>query len=272
MKKVTGKTILVTGAAAGIGYCLAENLAKAGAVLVLTDINAKALEEAKDKLADHGAVIYTRALDVSDKKAVFTLAKWVEESLGGLDILVNNAGIGHSGELAETTLEDWHRLININFFGPLYHVYAFLPYMKEKNAGHIVNVSSGQAFFRLPTWGAYATVKLALGAFSELLYFELKKYKIKVTTVYPFMVNTGFYDNIEAETWGAKMSMKLLPYYSMTPQKVAKIIFKAIRKETQVEMVSIFNDVGYYSRLVPPVSNVISSFTNILLAGGKKEK
>ncbi len=271
MRSVKGKKVLITGAASGIGFTTAENFAHAKAELILTDINGEALENAAAKLAVHGVKIHTYQIDISDKEKVFKMADWVLNEVGGLDILVNNAGIGHSGELAETSLETWKKLIDVNFWGTLYHVYAFLPYMIEKRSGQIVNVSSGQAFFRLPTWGAYASVKLMLGAFSEILHFELKKFNIHVTTVYPFMINTPFYNDVEADTFGAKLSMKLLPYYSMTPEKVGKIIFKAIKKRQHVEMVSLINDVGFYSRFLTPISSLVSSTTNFFLAKKPEE-
>ena len=266
MKSLKGKRVLLTGAGAGIGRCTAMELAKAGAELVLTDVNAKSVEETAALLREKGATVYARACDVSKKREVDEVAKWVETKIGPLDVLINNAGIGHSAELVETSIAQWKRLMDVNFWGPLYHVYAFLPAMKKRGNGHIVNVSSGQAFFRLPTWGAYATIKLASGAFSELLGVEARKYGIDVTTVYPFMVNTGFYDGIEGETWAARMSMKLVPYYSMSPERVARILVKAIRKNKRIEMVSLLNDVGYYTRLVPPLAGLVSQGTNWLLA------
>lgn len=266
MVKLRGQRVLITGAAGGIGLCTAKQFAKAGSELIITDINAAALEKAAEELRATGAKVETRVVDVTDRKAVEALASWIIDTLGGLDILINNAGIGYSGELAETGLDTWERLININFWGPLYHVYAFLPSMIEKKRGHIVNVSSGQAFFRLPTWGAYASIKLALGAFSEILHFELRKHGINVTTVYPFMVNTPFYKGIEGETLSGKLSMKLVPYYSMTPEKVGKIIFKAVKKQKNVEMVSFLNDVGFYTRFFPPASSLVSVVSDLLLA------
>jgi short-subunit dehydrogenase len=176
-------------------------------------------------------------------------------------VLINNAGIGHSGEMVETSIETWKRLMDINFWGTLNHVYAFLPWMIENKTGHIVTVSSGQAFFRLPTWGPYATVKLALGAFSEILRFEVRKLGIKVTTVYPFMVNTPFYKDIKGETFGEKLSMKLVPYYSMKPETVGRILFDAVKKQKAVEMVSILNDMGFLSRAIPPLGNLVSLVT-----------
>ncbi len=265
MADIKGKRVLITGAASGIGLCTAEEFAKAGAELVMTDIDAEGLDRAVDRLRATGAVVHGRVVDVSDRVAVDAMAKWVLEELGDLDILINNAGIGHSGELAETSLDTWERLVAVNFWGPLYHVYAFLPRMIERKRGHIVNVSSGQAFFRLPTWGAYATVKLALGGFSEMLRFEVSKYGIKVTTVYPFMVDTPFYRGIEGDTLAGRLSMRLVPYYSMSPERVGRILFKAVKKQKPVEMVSVLNDVGYYARVVPPVGNLVSMVSNLVL-------
>jgi len=261
------KVVLITGAAQGIGFATASEFARAGAQLALSDVNKAGLDESAQKLRAIGARVETWRVDVSDKAQVDGMVREVIEKLGRIDVLINNAGIGYSGDLAETTLETWQRLFAINFWGPLHHIYAVLPSMKQRGAGQIVNVSSGQAFFRLPTWGAYATVKLALGGFSEILHFELDRHDIQVTTVYPYMVNTGFYDSVHAsDTLAGKLSMRLLPYYSDTPEKVGRLIFNAVKKKKRVEMVSLFNDVGYYSRLIPPVSDAVSKVASWLLS------
>ena len=266
MRRFEGQRVLITGAAHGIGFCTAREFARVGAELVLTDLDEEALAEARDTLVELGATVHTRVVDVTERDRVDELARWVVDDLGGLDVLINNAGVGHMGELAETTLETWDKLLEVNLLGPLYHVYAFLPHFREKRSGHIVNISSGQAFFRLPTWAAYAAIKAALASFSEVLHFELKKHRIKVTTVYPFMVSTGFYDGIEGTTWGSRMSMKLLPYYSMSPEKVGRIIFKAVRRGKRVEMVSIINSLGFYTQFIPFANQLIARSANRLLA------
>ena len=219
MTNVSKKQVLITGAASGIGFCTAKEFAKAGSHLILTDINAHGLNHAEKELSGYGVEVASRMVDVMQRDHVNDLASWVVNDIGELDILINCAGIGYQGELAETSIETWNKLLGINLLGPLYHVYAFLPHFKQKRSGHIVNISSGQAIFRLPTWGAYASIKAALGIFSEVLYYELRKYNIKVTTVYPFMVNTPFYNRIHAETRGSKLAMKLVPYYSMRPER-----------------------------------------------------
>lgn len=263
---MTGETVLITRVGGGIGSCLAEEFAKEGATLVLTDIDGGRLRAAKSRLRRFGNRIYTRRMDSSSRAEADRLASWVRKSLGGLDVLVNNAGIGFIGDLAETGIRDWKRLLGTNLWEPLFHTYAFLPAMKERGAGHIVNVSSGQAFFRRPTWGAYAAIKLALGAFSEILAVELRKSGIRVLTVYPFMGNTGFYGSVRPETWAAKLSMRLVPYYSMTSQAVARIVFRAIRTGKSVERVSLWNELAHLTQCVPLVSERMSRAANDLLS------
>jgi NAD(P)-dependent dehydrogenase (short-subunit alcohol dehydrogenase family) len=264
------KRILITGGASGIGLCTAREFARGGAHLVLTDINAQGLARAEKELSIHGGEVATRVVDVMQRDRVEDLAEWVVHTLGGLDILINNAGIGYQGELADTRMETWDRLLGVNLLGPLYHVYAFLPHFKEKRSGHIVNISSGQAFFRLPTWGAYAGIKAALGIVSEILHYELRRLNIKVTTVYPFMVNTPFYNELEAETRGSRLAMRLIPFYSMRPERVGRIIFRAVRKEARVERVSLLNDLGLYARSIPYAGDLIA-MTGTLLMGGKMQ-
>jgi len=268
MSKLNGKTVLITGGAQGIGLCAAREFAKAGCKLVLSDINAEALAKAAEELRALGAEVHTRQVDVAKREQVEECARWVENELGGLDVLVNNAGIGYSGEIAETPIEVWQKLMAVDFWGPLYHIYAFLPAMIARRSGQIVNVSSGQAYYRLPTWGAYATIKLAFGAMSEILHFEIKKLDIHVTTVYPFLVDTGFYKGIEGETFLQKLSMKFMPYYSMKPETVGRILFRATEKKKAVEFVNPLNLVALGTRSIPPVSDTMSLLTAHFL--GKK--
>ncbi|MBN2360855.1 MAG: SDR family oxidoreductase [Deltaproteobacteria bacterium] len=265
MPKSRGKKVLITGAASGIGRCTAAEFARAGYDLILTDIDQPALERTASEIRGHGVQVHTCAYDVSKQNQVQEMARSVLAEVGGVDILVNNAGVGYTGELTGTSLKTWRKLIDVNLWGPIYHVYAFLPHMQQRGSGQIVNVSSGQAFFRLPTWGAYAAIKAALGVFSEILYYEVRKHGIRVTTVYPFMVNTPFYKNIVGETWAARLSMKLVPYYSMKPERVARIIFRAVERRRKIETVSLLNDLAFYAQAVPFAPGIIAATTNFVL-------
>ncbi|MCS6983758.1 MAG: SDR family oxidoreductase [Leptospiraceae bacterium] len=260
------KVVVLTGAAGGIGSYLASYFAQAHAQLALIDVNKERLEELKTRLLKYSAPLRIYVVDQRNKKEVFDTAQKILEDFGKIDILINNAGIGFHASLAETNLQDWENLLAVNFWGPLYFIYAFLPQM-QKNGGHIVNITSGQVFFRIPTWGAYTVTKTALATFSDILRSELRKDKILVTTVYPYMVNTGFYRNIEADTLGSELMLKLLPLYSQKPEKVAQIIFEAIQERKEVEMVHPLNTVGKYLRLNPFLSQLFDLVAFYALAG-----
>jgi NAD(P)-dependent dehydrogenase (short-subunit alcohol dehydrogenase family) len=265
MADLSKKTVLVTGGAGGIGLCTARKFLEAGATVIITDINAAALDAAVRELKPLGGKIMRFVCDVSKQTQVEALATKLDKAHGGVDILINNAGIGYTGELFDTSIRKWKQLVDVNLFGPLYHVYAFLPQLARRG-GQIVNVSSGQAFFRLPTWGAYAAVKSALGVFSEILRFELRSHGVAVTTVYPFMVDTPFYRDAAPETFMGQLSMKLVPYYSMSPERVARIIFNATRRRQGVERVSLLNEMARYLQVLPVVPDVVAHVATFFLA------
>jgi NAD(P)-dependent dehydrogenase (short-subunit alcohol dehydrogenase family) len=265
MADMRGKRVLITGGAGGIGLETARHFGRAGAELILTDLDQPGLDRAASELAATGAKVHTRVVNVTDEQAVRDLAAWVDADLGGLDVLVNNAGIGHHGELMHTSLATWRKLIAVNLMGVLHHIEAFLPQLITRG-GQIVNISSGQAFFRLPTWGAYAAIKAAQAVMSEVLHFELAKHGVHVSTVYPYMVNTGFYKDIQGKTWAARLSMKLLPYYSDSPEKVGRLIYEAALKRKRIEMVSPLNDMAYYGQVLPMFSQLVARTSAFFLA------
>ncbi len=266
MKTLSGKTVLITGASTGIGYQLAKHLAWDGCRLILVSRNEQALARVAQELNQQGTQVKIFAADVSDRQAAENIAAEILGEYSGLDLLINNAGIGFHGELAEMSPHDWEQLMNTNMWGALNYIYAFLPSMKQRRSGHIVNISSGQAFFRLPTWGAYAAIKTCLGVFSEILHFELIKYDIRVTTVYPYMVDTGFYEGVAGTTFWGRKSMELLPYYSQSPEKAARKIHKAITKGKRVTLVSPFNWLGRIILACPPLACITSRIANWALA------
>lgn len=263
------KNVLITGAASGIGFELSKRFLSNGNYKVFMvdrdyDRLFNSFNEIKDINPDN---IKCFTIDITDSSGVFILKKSIEEY--GLDILINNAGVGLNGELIDTTLFEWDKLVRVNFLAPIMMVRRFFGLL-EKSEGHIVNVSSGQVFFRLPSWGAYTATKNALSSYSELLGFELSKYKIKVSTIYPFMVNTPFYQGIIGDTFFAKIAMRFIPLYSDTPEKVADKIFKAVEKNKRTEYVNPINYLGIALRAFPPIANAFSYIATKLFIGRKK--
>lgn len=262
------RTVLITGAAKGIGFYLASYFLDSGHKVIMIDNDSFALYDSVSRLEKYydRKRIITICADITRDANLQTIRDVL--NLGGykVDILVNNAGIGQHSTLINTESDRLSNLMSVNFFGAEALIKTVVPGMIERGEGQIVNVCSGQVFFNLPTWAAYTCTKAALAAYSEALYHELKPKGVAVTTVYPFMVNTGFYENIHGETLGGRLSMILLPLYSMKPEKVAKIIYQAILKKKRREMVSLLNYAGQFINTFPPVSNIVGRISNFLLA------
>lgn len=262
------KTVLITGAAGGIGYHLSWYFLGSGHKVIMLDIDENGLKEASHQLERFFDKRYfeTECVDITDLDQI---NNFIEGNTGShkydIDILINNAGIGQHSTLINTDTDRLSKLMEINFFGPEKLIKAVIPGMLERGHGQIVNICSGQVFFNLPAWAAYTCTKAALASYSEALYHELKPYGIHVTTAYPFMVNTGFYDDVNAKTLGGRLSMRLLPFYSMKPEKVAKIIFNATMKKKRKEMVSLLNYAGQAISISPPISKIVGSISNYFL-------
>jgi len=256
MKDLKAKKVLITGGARGIGLETAMAFAREGCTVVITDIDEQELRRAGQSIARNGAQVHTFVNDVTDPEQAEALCTELEARLGGIDILVNNAGIGLAAALKDTTLEQWRKIIDVNIWGVIHFIRAFLPPMIRRGSGHIVNISSGQAFFPVPTWGAYAATKFFVAGLSEALHYEVARHGVQVTTVFPFMVkSTSFYNEIEADGIGKRLIIQgVIPLLGSTPEKTGRIIVRAVRKGKKNELHHIGNKVGYYfMRLFPHV-------------------
>jgi NAD(P)-dependent dehydrogenase (short-subunit alcohol dehydrogenase family) len=158
-----GKLGLVTGAASGIGRATAVALARAGADLVICDVNAAGLEETAGTIRGLGRQTLARTVDVARRDAMEAFAAEVHAAHPAVDILVNNAGVGLGGGLLDTTLEDWDWIVGINVMGVVHGCHFFVPPMVRRGrGGHVVNVSSGAAFAAPSSLVAYAATKFAV--------------------------------------------------------------------------------------------------------------
>lgn len=183
MTEIIGKLAVVTGGASGIGRGIAEQLIEEGAQVVIADIDLDLVETVAAEIGASGVV-----LDVSDAAAVSALAKATVEKYGRVDIIVNNAGVGPSAPISELTLDDWHWIMNVNLFGVINGVHAFLPILMDNpEGGHIVNTASMSIFSPLSGLGAYGASKAGVAALSEVLSMELEDQDslVKVTVMPP---------------------------------------------------------------------------------------
>ena len=185
---LNAKIAVVTGAGSGIGRAIALRLARGGATVHVADVDAAAAERVAAEIGEHGIA---HVVDVADAAAVEALADAVFARGDGVDLLFNNAGIGHAGDVADTPLEDWRRLIEVNLMGVVHGVHAFLPrLLDQKRPAHIVNTASMAGLVPNPGLVPYCTTKFAVVGLSEALDLEVAAKDVRVTALCPGIINT----------------------------------------------------------------------------------
>ena len=199
---VGDKRIVVTGASSGIGRDLALKIGEAGGTVLLVSRTREKLEEVASEVEQRGGTAHVHPADLSDLEDIDRLAQEILGEHGGVDILVNNAGrsIRRSVAASYDRFHDFERTMRLNYFGALKLILAFLPGMRERKGGHIINVSSIGVQTNTPRFSAYVASKAALDAFSRCLGPEVVGDRVSITTVYmplvrtPMIAPTSIYD------------------------------------------------------------------------------
>jgi NAD(P)-dependent dehydrogenase (short-subunit alcohol dehydrogenase family) len=182
---LAGKTALVTGAGQGIGRALALGLARAGALVIVTDVDEETAARVADEIGKAGAEAVHRALDVARPEAVEAATAWSERELGAVDVLVNNAGIRDRGDSFATTAADWDRVFAVNVRGPFLLCQALARGMAERGGGSIVNIASQLGLVGMAGRPAYTASKAALINLTRTLALEWAPQNIRVNAVAP---------------------------------------------------------------------------------------
>lgn len=204
---IRDKVFVITGAARGLGFAFAKDLAEAGARLALVDLNAEGLGQAANSLREQGTEVRFYAVNVSAEEDVITLFDNVQRDFGGIDGLINNAGITRDsmlvrrkGEEVETmTTSDWQQVIDVNLTGVfLCGREAAARMVQAKRQGVIVNISS---ICRNGNIGQsnYSAAKAGVAALTSTWGKELCRYGIRVGAIAPGYVNTEMVQNIRAD-------------------------------------------------------------------------
>jgi all-trans-retinol dehydrogenase (NAD+) len=245
MTDIQGKRVLVTGAASGLGEMLATELARAGANLVLWDIDETGLHRVRNELVDAGYHADAYACDLADKNSIRSAAADTLSHSGPVDILINNAGIVSGKNLLDLSDEDIEHTFDINALALFWTVRELLPSMLERDSGHIVTIASAAGLSGAARLTDYSASKHAAVGFDESLRHELRKLgsNVRTTVVCPFFIDTGMFD-------GAKTRFSLL-LPILKPEKVVRRVLKAIRRNKPRLLMPWFLYTGFPMRLLP---------------------
>jgi short-subunit dehydrogenase len=240
---VCGKTVLITGASSGIGRAAAMKLGEAGATILLVARTKEKLEELADEIEDLGGTAYAHPCNLADMDDIDRMADEVLERYEAVDILINNAGksIRRSVSLAYDRFHDYQRTMQLNYFGPVKLILKLLPVMRERGAGHIINVSTIGLQVNTPRFSAYVASKAALDAFSRSIAPEVIGDGVHLTTIYmplvrtPMIAPTKIYDR----------------FPTLSPDEAADMITEAIRKRPK-RMATTMGTVGQITYALAP--------------------
>lgn len=193
MKSFQGKVAAITGAASGMGRCLAYELAREGCHLAISDVNEAGLAETARVAAGHGVQVTTARLDVSQRDAMDAWAAQVVADHGRVNLIINNAGVALGAPVATVKPSDFEWIMGINFWGVVWGTQAFMPHLKRSGEGHIVNISSLFGLMALPSQGTYNASKFAVRGFTEALRQELDiaRCGVSATCVHPGGIRTN---------------------------------------------------------------------------------
>ncbi|MEA2132941.1 MAG: hypothetical protein QOC68_850 [Solirubrobacteraceae bacterium] len=236
---VNGKTVIITGASSGIGLAAAHKIAAAGGIPILVARSMDKLEEAKAEIEGAGGTAYAYSCDLSDYDSIDALVEKLFSEHASIDMLVNNAGrsIRRSVEVSYDRFHDYERTIQLNYLGTIKLIIGVLPHMREKKAGHIVNVSSIGVQTNPPRFSAYVASKAALDAFTRVASSETIGDNVTFTTIHmplvrtPMIAPTKIYDS----------------FPTISPEEAADLVCEAIRsKPKQINTrLGTFGEVAY---------------------------
>ena len=265
MKDLRGKRCLITGAASGIGRATALAAAEKGAIVLLTDIQAEALDAVADEVrARGGTVAYVKPADVTDHQAIAAMAAEVHAGGGSVDVVMNVAGVSTWGTIERLRHSDWRKMVEVDLMGPVSVLECFVPPMIEAGrGGHVVNVSSAAGLFGLPWHGAYSAAKFGLRGVSEVLRTDLRRHRIGVSLVCPGAVRTPLVGTVEIvgidrESPVMGKLVERFERHAVSPEHVAAKILAGIERNRFLVFTSTdIHALHLVERYVPPLYRLV---------------
>jgi 3-oxoacyl-[acyl-carrier protein] reductase len=255
-KRLLDKNAIVTGAARGMGFAIANALVEEGARIAVLDVDDKGVGEAANRLDKTGRRVIGRKVDVTDKGGVSALIQEVKKLWGGVDILVNNAGgaLNTPYLLEEIAEKDWDLVVNVNLKGTFICSQAVIPEMVKQGGGAIVNMSALAGHWRASLAGVqYTAAKAGVEGLTRQLAYDWGKHGIRVNAVAPTVTLTG--ERVQG-LWEAKSEEEKKKVVSAIPlgrlgtmEEVASVVvFLASKESSYITGITIDVSGGRYLR------------------------
>jgi NAD(P)-dependent dehydrogenase (short-subunit alcohol dehydrogenase family) len=226
------RRVLVTGAGSGLGRALSLEFAARRWQVACTDVDLAAAQQTLAAVQAHGGNGLAHALDVTSEAAFAEALHKVEADWGGLDVLINNAGVATAGTVADSPLDQWRWVLDINLLGCVRGARAVIPLMIEQGGGHIVNVASFAGIANPPALASYSAAKAAVISLSETLRFELHDQGIGVTVACPSFFKTNLLASGRSSAPQVqRLVARLMEKASVTAEDVARDIYLAVRRD-----------------------------------------
>lgn len=207
MGLLDGRNAIVTGSARGLGLAMAERFGEEGARVVLSDIDAAALEEAQDKLTARGLQVSARPADVTDEDAMAALVRHCVDRWGTLDVMVNNAGITRDGVLRKMTTDDFRQVIDVHLVGGwLGTKMASLQMREQGTGGSVINISSMSGKVGNPGQTNYSAAKAGLIGLTKAAAKEGARYGIRVNAIQPGFIRTAMTDHMPQDVLSERIA------------------------------------------------------------------
>jgi len=253
---------VVTGGGSGIGAALCLELARRGATVIVSDLDAVTATRTAASIRGLGREATSARLDVTNAEAVAQLARDTIARHGRIDLWINNAGIAIAGATEDLELADWRRVLDVNLTGVINGVHAVYPHMVARRAGHIVNVASVAGLAPYPLALPYVTTKRAVVGLSQALRAEARGHNVRVSVACPGMVVTPIWQRSEVRGSLATARDRLLARFGprMTAERCAREIVRGIAANRGVIPVTVEAHLAWYlERISPALAVWISS-------------
>jgi NAD(P)-dependent dehydrogenase (short-subunit alcohol dehydrogenase family) len=263
MTTYNGKVAIITGAGSGIGKALAEEMARRGAHVVISDINQERITTVGEIIEARDGKVTALPLNVTDHGAVKKMVDDAYDRHGRIDYIFNNAGIAIAGEVRDVSIDDWRAVLDTNLYGVIYGIDAAYPVMVRQGFGHIVNTSSIEGLVAFPCTVSYVASKFAVLGISNALRLEAEPLGVKVSAVCPGFIKTAIFEDFKAvgiDRQGFIDQLKLMP--GITAEKCAHHILRGVEKNKATIVITPAAKLYYLlQRLSPGLIRLILRMT-----------